>query len=44
MMEEGGMDGLQVREMVNGAMLEAGATTASTPRSWLAGVRGALKG
>jgi len=44
MMEEGGMDGLQVREMVNGAMLEAAATTASTPRSWLAGVRGALKG
>jgi type IV pilus assembly protein PilM len=32
-----------VQEMVEAAMLEAGAATARVPRSWLAGVRGALK-
>lgn len=43
MMEESGMEGLRVREIVDTGMLEAGAVTASVPRSWLAGVRGALR-
>jgi len=43
MMEESGMQGLRVREMVGAGMMEAGAMTASVPRSWLAGVRGALR-
>jgi type IV pilus assembly protein PilM len=43
MMEEGGVEGLRVREMVESGMMEAGAVTASVPRSWLAGVRGALR-
>jgi type IV pilus assembly protein PilM len=43
MMEESGIEGLQVREMVDAGMIEVGAVTASVPRSWLAGVRGALR-
>jgi type IV pilus assembly protein PilM len=43
MMEESGVEGLKVREMVDAGMLEAGAVTTRVPRSWLAGVRGALK-
>ncbi|HXC97068.1 MAG TPA: hypothetical protein VNU92_15315 [Edaphobacter sp.] len=43
MMEESGVEGLQVREMVDGGMLAAGATTSRVPRGWLAGVRGALR-
>jgi len=43
MMEESGVEGLRVREMVDASMIEAGAVTASVPRSWLAGVRGALR-
>jgi type IV pilus assembly protein PilM len=43
MMEEGGLAGLRVREMVDAGMLEAGAVTTTVPRSWLAGVRGALR-
>ncbi len=43
-LEENGLLELKVREIVDPGMLEAGATSASTPRSWLAGVRGALKG
>jgi type IV pilus assembly protein PilM len=43
MMEEGGLAGLRVREMVDSGMLEAGAVTTTVPRSWLAGVRGALR-
>jgi len=43
MMEEGGLAGLRVREMVDAGMLEAGAATGTVPRSWLAGVRGALR-
>lgn len=43
MMEENGVEGLRVREMVDASMMEAGAVTASVPRSWLAGVRGALR-
>jgi type IV pilus assembly protein PilM len=43
MMEESGVEGLRVREMVDSSMMEAGAVTASVPRSWLAGVRGALR-
>jgi type IV pilus assembly protein PilM len=43
MMEEGGLVGLRVREMVDSGMLEAGAMTATVPRCWLAGVRGALR-
>jgi type IV pilus assembly protein PilM len=34
---------LKVREMVDTGMMEAGAATTRVPRSWLAGVRGALK-
>jgi type IV pilus assembly protein PilM len=43
MLRESGLDGLRVREMVDAGMLATGAVTASAPRSWLAGVRGALK-
>jgi type IV pilus assembly protein PilM len=43
MLHESGLEGLRVREMVEAGMLEAGAVTASVPRGWLAGVRGALK-
>ncbi len=43
MMEESGVEGLRVREMVETGMMEAGAVTASVPRGWLAGVRGALR-
>jgi type IV pilus assembly protein PilM len=43
MMEESGIEGLRVREMVDAGMIEVGAVTASVPRSWLAGVRGALR-
>lgn len=43
MMRENGLEGLRVLEMVDAGMLEAGAARASVPRSWLAGVRGALK-
>jgi type IV pilus assembly protein PilM len=42
-MEESGVEGLRVREMVESGMLEIGAVTASVPRGWLAGVRGALR-
>ncbi|WP_353063261.1 hypothetical protein RBB77_18520 [Tunturibacter psychrotolerans] len=40
---EYGLEGLRVRELVDAGMMEAGAVTASVPRGWLAGVRGALK-
>jgi type IV pilus assembly protein PilM len=43
MMEESGVEGLRVREMVDAEMMEAGAVTTRVPRGWLAGVRGALK-
>jgi type IV pilus assembly protein PilM len=43
MMGGGGLVGLRVREMVDSGMLEAGAMTATVPRCWLAGVRGALR-
>ena len=43
MMEENGVEGLRVREMVDSGMIEVGAVTARVPRGWLAGVRGALK-
>ena len=43
MMDGGGLAGLRVREMVDAGMLEAGAATGAVPRSWLAGVRGALR-
>jgi len=38
-----GMDGLRVREMVDSAVMGAGASTSTMPLGWLAGVRGALK-
>lgn len=44
MMGGGELECLRVREMVDAGAFEAGAATASTPRSWLGGVRGALKG
>jgi type IV pilus assembly protein PilM len=43
MMEESGLESLRVREMVEPGMIEPGAMTASVPRGWLAGVRGALR-
>ncbi len=43
MMEESGLAGMRVREMVEPGMIEPGAMTASVPRGWLAGVRGALR-
>jgi type IV pilus assembly protein PilM len=43
MMEESGLEGLRVREMVEAGMIEPGAVTASVPRGWLASVRGALR-
>lgn len=43
MMEANGLEGLRVQEIVEPGMLEAGAVSASVPRGWLAGVRGALK-
>jgi type IV pilus assembly protein PilM len=43
MMEESGGEPLRVREMVDASMMEVGAVTSSVPRSWLAGVRGALR-
>ena len=43
MMEESGLEGLRVREMVEPGMIEPEAVTASVPRGWLAGVRGALR-
>ncbi|MEO6910146.1 MAG: hypothetical protein ABI158_04400 [Edaphobacter sp.] len=43
MMELHGLEGLRVQEIVDAAMIEAGAVSASVPRGWLAGVRGALK-
>jgi type IV pilus assembly protein PilM len=43
MMEESGLEGLRVREMVEPGMIEPGAVTATVPRGWLAGVRGALR-
>lgn len=43
LMAANGLEGLHVQEIVDVAMLEAGAATARVPRSWLAGVRGALK-
>jgi type IV pilus assembly protein PilM len=43
MMEANGLEGLRVQEMVETSMLEAGAASASVPRGWLAGVRGAIK-
>jgi type IV pilus assembly protein PilM len=43
MMEASGLAGLRVREMVDTGMLQAGAVTATVPRCWLAGVRGALR-
>ncbi len=43
MMEENGLSDLHVQELVDAGMMEAGAVSASVPRGWLAGVRGALK-
>lgn len=43
MMEANGLEGLRTQEMVDAAMLETAAVSASVPRGWLAGVRGALK-
>jgi type IV pilus assembly protein PilM len=43
MMEESGVEGLRVQEMVDAGMLGLGAATSRVPRGWLAGVRGALR-
>lgn len=42
MLQAGGLDGLLVRELMKPETLAAGTITASIPRGWLAGVRGAL--
>jgi type IV pilus assembly protein PilM len=42
MLSTSGLVGLQVRELMEPGMLAAGAATASVPRGWLAGVKGAL--
>jgi type IV pilus assembly protein PilM len=42
MLHASGMDDLRVREMMEPGMVAAGAVTASVPRGWLAGVKGAL--
>jgi type IV pilus assembly protein PilM len=42
MLRVNGLDGLRVREMMEPGMLAIGAATASVPRGWLAGVKGAL--
>jgi type IV pilus assembly protein PilM len=42
MLRVSGLDGLRVREIMDPGMLAMGAATASVPRGWLAGVRGAL--
>jgi type IV pilus assembly protein PilM len=42
-MNANGLEGLRVQEIVDAGMLAAGAVSASVPRGWLAGVRGALK-
>jgi type IV pilus assembly protein PilM len=42
LLEESGLEGLRVQEMVGADALSAGATT-RVPRGWLAGVRGALR-
>lgn len=41
-LETNGLEGLRVREMMEPGMFAAGAASASVPRGWLAGVRGAL--
>jgi type IV pilus assembly protein PilM len=43
MLEMSGLEGLRLREVVDAGMMQAGAVSASVPRGWLAGVRGALK-
>jgi type IV pilus assembly protein PilM len=43
MIRESELEGLRVRELVDAAMLQAGVATAGVSRSWLAGVRGALR-
>jgi type IV pilus assembly protein PilM len=44
MLTENGLEELRVKELVEPAMIDASAVSASVPRGWLAGVRGALKG
>jgi type IV pilus assembly protein PilM len=41
--EASGLVGLRVREMVDSGMVQVGAVSATVPRCWLAGVRGALR-
>ena len=43
MMEENGLEGPRVGEIVEPRMIEPGAVTARVPRGWLSGVRGALR-
>ena len=42
-LEENGLEGAKVREMVGPEALSAGVTTTNVPRGWMAGVRGALR-
>jgi type IV pilus assembly protein PilM len=42
MLHANGLEGLRVREMMEPGMMEADAATASVPRGWLTGVKGAL--
>jgi type IV pilus assembly protein PilM len=43
MLIQAGLEGLQVRELVEAGAIDAAAVTSRVPRGWLAGVRGALK-
>jgi type IV pilus assembly protein PilM len=42
-LEENGVGGLKVRELVSPQGIAAGPATAGVPRGWMAGVRGALR-
>jgi type IV pilus assembly protein PilM len=42
-LEENGVSGLKVRELMTPQGIAAGAATTGVPRSWMAGVRGALR-
>ena len=42
-LRDSGIGGLRTHEVVEPGLLQAGASTSSVPRGWLAGVRGALK-
>jgi type IV pilus assembly protein PilM len=42
MLDANGLEGLRVKELMEPGMMDAGTATASIPRGWLTGVKGAL--